>query len=82
MIFLELDSWKRLFNVYAYKNWQTSYKDKRIGKVFYTKDGDYYVTLDVGSEVFVEEFKTAREMREFYELDVCEQMTIFEVLHG
>ncbi|TDM39869.1 hypothetical protein ETI10_10520 [Macrococcoides goetzii] len=77
MIFLELDSWKRLFNVYAYKNWQTSYKDKRYGNVFYTVENGTYLTLDVANEVYVEEFKTAQEMRLFYGEDVHEQLTLF-----
>lgn len=80
MIELDIKSWKRLFDVYAYKNWQTSCKDKRNGKVFYTVENGTYLTLDVANEVYVEEFKTAREMREFYGEDVCEQMTIFEVI--
>ncbi|TDM41813.1 hypothetical protein ETI08_01150 [Macrococcoides goetzii] len=80
MIHLELERWKRLFNVYAYKEWQTSYKDKRYGNVFYTVENDTYLTLDVANEVYVEEFNNIREMREFYGEDATEQMTIFEVI--
>lgn len=80
MIFLELDRWKRLFNVYAYKQWQTTYKDKRYGNVFYTLENGTYLTLEVANEVYIEEFKTVQEMRNFYGLEVNEQLDIFEVM--
>lgn len=62
------------------KEWQTTYKDKRYGNVFYTVENGTYLTLDVANEVYVEEFNNVREMREFYGEDVNEQLTIFEVI--
>lgn len=77
MIFLKLDSWKRLFNVYAFKNWQSSTNDKRRGTTFYTIEDGTYLTMDVEDEVYIEEFKSGQEMRKFYGLDVHEQLTLF-----
>lgn len=77
--FLEYRKWRQLFNRYMFSNWKTNDNDK----ILFTVEDDAYLTLDVhNGEVYVEEFKTAREMREFYGEDVCEQMTIFEVIHG
>ncbi|WP_414049804.1 hypothetical protein [Macrococcus animalis] len=80
MIFLELSRWKRLFNVYAYKDWQSSKNDKRRGYTFYTVEDGTYLTMDVEDEVYIEEFKSGQEMRSFYGLEVNEQLTIFEVM--
>lgn len=80
MIQLNYHKFHKLFSYYMKKGWQTTYKDKRYGNVFYMVEDGTYLTLDVANEVYVEEFKTAHEMRLFYGLDVHEQMNIFEVI--
>ncbi|PKF08366.1 hypothetical protein [Macrococcoides caseolyticum] len=74
-------------------NWETDSTDNNYGTIYFSVDADEekrdtYVALDVGSEVYVEEFDSMEDMERFYEnkADYVPglQVTIFdsEVLHG
>jgi len=78
LIQLSPDQYEHLFNIYKNKHWQTTEDDERYGHIYFSNVDGTYLTLDVQDEVYIEEFKTAREMGDFYEKQVHEQVTIFD----
>lgn len=84
--FLSYSKWRQLFNHYMRKNWKTDRTDENLGSIYFSIEsddkGEMYVALDVGIEVYVEEFDSMDEMERFYEhrADYVPglQITIFE----
>lgn len=74
--------WRKLFNKYMRFYWYSTEADEHFNSIYYTVDNDVYMALDIGQEVYVEEFNTLHELQEFYRnkvnYDAGIQTTIFD----